>query len=90
MAPVQKNIQLERLAPSSLKILKILASVEEMGPKDICKNTDISTRTVRYALKNLTDQDLITKRRSLKDARLVYYHVKERDSMAFLLRKLVI
>ncbi|MFX0204574.1 MAG: winged helix-turn-helix domain-containing protein [Candidatus Hodarchaeota archaeon] len=63
------------LPPSSLKIYKILQSQNQMTFKEITSQTSYSTRTVRYALRDLSDAGLIGKIPDMTDLRRCYYSI---------------
>ncbi|MFW9903632.1 MAG: winged helix-turn-helix domain-containing protein [Candidatus Thorarchaeota archaeon] len=64
-----------KMPPSSLKIYKILQSQRQMTFKEITSQTDYSTRTVRYALRDLSDAGLIGKIPDITDLRRCYYSI---------------
>ena len=63
------------MPPSSLKVYQILRSAQRMRFNDIASQTNYSTRTVRYALRDLTDAGLISKIPDMNDLRRCYYFV---------------
>ena len=63
------------LSPSSLKIYRILQSSKKMTFTEISSQTDYSTRTVRYALRNLNDAGLIGKIPDMSDLRRCFYTI---------------
>ncbi|UCG00750.1 MAG: winged helix-turn-helix transcriptional regulator [Candidatus Heimdallarchaeota archaeon] len=63
------------LPPSSLKIYQILQTRKQMTFKEITSHTSYSTRTVRYALRDLNDAGLIGKIPDMTDLRRIYYTI---------------
>lgn len=61
------------MPPSSLKVYQILRSAQRMRFIDIASQTNYSTRTVRYALRDLTDAGLISKIPDMNDLRRCFY-----------------
>ena len=63
------------LAPSSLQIYKILQTRKQMTFKEITSQTKYSTRTVRYALRDLSDAGIIGKIPDMTDLRRCFYSI---------------
>jgi DNA-binding MarR family transcriptional regulator len=63
------------LPPSSLRVYKILQTSKQMTFKEISSQTNYSTRTVRYALRDLSDAGLIGKIPDMTDLRRCYYSI---------------
>ncbi|MFX0123346.1 MAG: winged helix-turn-helix transcriptional regulator [Candidatus Hodarchaeota archaeon] len=63
------------MSPSSLKVYRILQSSKKMTFKEISSQTDYSTRTVRYALRDLNDAGLIGKIPDMSDLRRCFYTI---------------
>jgi len=61
------------LPPSSKKIYTILEGGEEMTHRDLVEKSNLSSRTVRYALKRLKEQRMIIEKFNFRDARQILY-----------------
>lgn len=72
------NIKRSELPPSANKILNLLDGGEVKTHKDLVKESNLASRTVRYALKRLKEKDLIIERFNFRDARQILYQKKER------------
>lgn len=83
------NISGYKLPKSSIKVLNcIISSNEGICPSDIMSNTNMSERTVRYALKRLRDNNIVEIRMSLHDLRFRTYRVNRslNDSLTEVMR----
>ncbi|MHA1169627.1 MAG: hypothetical protein ACTSRU_17505 [Candidatus Hodarchaeales archaeon] len=83
------NISGYKLPKSSVKVLScIITSDEGMCPSAIIAYTNMSERTVRYALKRLRDNDLVEVKISLNDLRYRTYRIKRNlnESIAEVMR----
>jgi len=65
-----------RLPSSSKKVLKVLHSGRELTQKDLAKKTSLHPRTVRYALKKLKEQELLTEKLKMGDLRQILYQLR--------------
>jgi DNA-binding MarR family transcriptional regulator len=70
---VINNKLFSRMAPSSLKIYEIIKTSKRLRFDDIASQTKYSTRTVRYALRDLKNAGLIGKIHDINDMRRCYY-----------------
>ena len=68
-------LKLQDLPKSAQETWKILASNGPMKPRDIANETELSGRTVRYALNKLVNAKLVAKVPDLHDLRSHYYRV---------------
>ena len=64
------------MSQSVQKVRAVLKEEETMELTDIVQESRLGVRTVRYALKQLKDQDLIVERFNWKDARKTLYMLK--------------
>jgi predicted transcriptional regulator len=64
------------LPPSSVTVLSLLEKGAPMTHKDIVKMTNISPRTVRYAIRKLKEAHLIIEKFNFRDARQTIYQGK--------------
>ena len=64
------------ISQSVQKVRAVLKEEETMELTDIVQESRLGVRTVRYALKQLKDQDLIVERFNWKDARKTLYMLK--------------
>lgn len=62
--------------PSMKLILNILENHGALTQKEITKVTRLPTRTVRYALCRLKDEDILEEREYFQDARQCLYRIK--------------
>lgn len=65
-----------RLPGSSKKVMKVLHSGRELTQKDLVKKTSLHPRTVRYALKKLKEQELLTEKLKMGDLRQILYQLR--------------
>ncbi len=63
-------------SPSMKLVLNILENHGPMTQKEITKETHLPSRTVRYALNRLKDEDILEEREYFQDARQCMYQVK--------------
>lgn len=61
------------LPPSSRRVKELLDSHGGMTHKDIVMESNLSPRTVRYALKVLKEKDLLVEKFNFRDARRTIY-----------------
>ena len=64
---------LEDLPPSAKLVAKVLEYEGEQTQSEIAESTLLSVRTVRYALTQLEEHDLVESRFSFRDARKRIY-----------------
>lgn len=65
------------LPPSSRTVLHLLDEGGAMTHKQIVQRSNLATRTVRYALKKLKDNQLIIEKFNFRDARQIIYQNRE-------------
>ncbi len=63
-------------SPSMKLILNILESLGPLTQKEITRVTRLPTRTVRYALSRLKDEEILEEYEYFQDARQCLYHIK--------------
>jgi len=63
-------------SPSMRLVLHILETHGPLTQKEIAKITHLPSRTVRYALKRLKDEDVLEEREYFQDARQRLYQIK--------------
>ncbi|MCG2736248.1 MAG: winged helix-turn-helix domain-containing protein [Candidatus Methanoperedenaceae archaeon] len=68
--------KIESFSPSMKLILNILENHGALTQKEITKVTRLPTRTVRYALGRLKDEDILEEREYFQDARQCLYQIK--------------
>ncbi len=68
--------KIEGFSPSMKLILNILENRGPLTQKEITKVTRLPTRTVRYALSRLKDEDVLEEREYFQDARQCLYQIK--------------
>jgi DNA-binding transcriptional ArsR family regulator len=56
--------------------MKVLHSGRELTQKDLVKKTSLHPRTVRYALKKLKEQELLTEKLKMGDLRQILYQLR--------------
>jgi len=64
---------LRALSPSAKLVLKTLEYEGELTQAQLVEQTRLSSRTVRYALRQLEDAEIVTSRISFVDARQCIY-----------------
>ncbi|MFX1517313.1 MAG: winged helix-turn-helix domain-containing protein [Promethearchaeota archaeon] len=65
----------KNLPPSSVKVYNILQTNKQMTFQEITSQTNYSTRTIRYALRELKDAGLISQIPNMQDLRRCYYFI---------------
>ncbi len=68
--------RIEGFSPSMKLILNILENRGPLTQKEIAKVTRLPSRTVRYALSRLKDEDILEEREYFQDARQCLYQIK--------------
>lgn len=63
-------------SPSMKLILNILENLGPLTQKEITRVTRLPTRTVRYALSRLKEEDILEEREYFQDARQCLYQIK--------------
>lgn len=72
--------ELPDLPPSAKLVAKILEYEGELTQAQLAEATRLPPRTVRYAVDNLEEKDVISSRISLMDARQRIYSVSKNDA----------
>ncbi|PWB49654.1 MAG: MarR family transcriptional regulator [Candidatus Methanoperedenaceae archaeon] len=70
------SVKIEGFSPSMKLVLNILENHGPLTQKEITKVTRLPTRTVRYALNRLKQEDILEEREYFQDARQCLYHIK--------------
>jgi len=68
--------KLERLPPSAKLVFKILESKGQMTQKEIIHETILPSRTVRYALNRLKEEEILIELFYFLDSRQKLYEIK--------------
>lgn len=75
---VPENSPLEELTPSAKLVVKMLEYEGSLTQGQLAEQTLLAPRTVRSALTQLDDHDLVMTRRSFVDARKQVYSLPDR------------
>lgn len=67
--------RLRELPPSAKLVAKVLEIEESLSQSELAEETLMSVRTVRYALNDLNDSNLVRSRKDLEDARKRLYEL---------------
>jgi DNA-binding MarR family transcriptional regulator len=67
------NYKLPKLPKSAKRIVVVLSEHGQMTQKDLINLTKIPAKTVRYALKRLSESKLVISLHNLEDMRSMYY-----------------
>lgn len=67
--------KLESLPPSAKLVFKVLEANGRMTQKDIIRETILPSRTVRYALNRLKDEQILMERFNFIDSRQSFYEI---------------
>jgi transcription initiation factor IIE alpha subunit len=67
---------IDGFSPSMKLVLNILENHGPLTQKEIAKETHLPSRTVRYALNRLKDEDVLEEREYFQDARQCLYQIK--------------
>lgn len=73
---------LRELPPSSKLVYKVLEHDGPLTQRQLADHSLLPTRTVRYALDRLRDEDIVRERLYIQDARKRLYHLPGDDSAA--------
>lgn len=68
--------RIDGFSPSMKLVLNILEAHGPLTQKEIAKETHLPSRTVRYALNRLKDEDVLEEREYFQDARQCLYQIK--------------
>lgn len=71
----ESNVPLTELPPSAKLVYKVLEYEGSMTQEEIAGESRLCPRTVRYALGKLEDEELVTSRVYLEDARQSKYRI---------------
>lgn len=71
-----RSVKIEGFSPSMKLVLNILENHGPLTQKEITKVTRPPTRTVRYALNRLKQEDILEERDYFQDARQCLYQIK--------------
>lgn len=72
---IESQVDITRFPKSARKIYRTLETEGAMKPGIIIQRTELSARTVRYALKKLVDHKVIGRFPDLADLRSHYYRI---------------
>lgn len=75
--------KLERLPPSAKLVFKTLETKGQMTQKEIIRETILPSRTVRYAINRLKEEEILLERFYFIDSRQSLYEIKRPENMAF-------
>ena len=70
------SVKTDGFSPSMKLVLNILENHGPLTQKEITKVTRLPTRTVRYALNRLKQEDILEEREYFQDARQCLYQIK--------------
>ncbi|MFA5293986.1 MAG: helix-turn-helix domain-containing protein [Methanoregulaceae archaeon] len=73
---------IDALPPSAKLVYKVLQASDQLTQKDLVRETFLPSRTVRYALTRLKDENLVIERLSPKDARQSLYALNPAGEVA--------
>jgi transcription initiation factor IIE alpha subunit len=74
-------VKLERLPPSAKLVFKALEAKGQMTQKEIIRETILPSRTVRYALNRLKEEEILQERFYFIDSRQSLYEIKRSENM---------
>jgi len=69
--------KLERLPPSAKLVFKALEAKGQLTQKEIIRETILPSRTVRYALNRLKEEEILQERFYFIDSRQSLYEIKK-------------
>ncbi|WP_342765645.1 helix-turn-helix domain-containing protein [Methanolobus chelungpuianus] len=75
-----KHIKLEKLPPSAKLVFNVLKANGQMTQKDIIRETVLPSRTVRYAISRLKDEQILMERFNFIDSRQSFYEINNYSS----------
>ena len=73
--------KLERLPPSAKLVFKALETKGQMTQKEIIRETILPSRTVRYAINRLKEEENLLERYYFIDSRQSLYEIKRPENM---------
>jgi len=77
-----EHVRIGKLPPSAKLVFKVLEANGQMTQKDIIRETVLPSRTVRYALSRLKDEQILMERFNFSDSRQSLYEIRRHGSMA--------
>jgi DNA-binding MarR family transcriptional regulator len=77
-----EHARIGKLPPSAKLVFKVLEANGQMTQKDIIRETVLPSRTVRYALSRLKDEQILMERFNFSDSRQSLYEIRRHGSMA--------
>lgn len=75
-AKASNSARINGFSPSMKLVLNILENQGPLTQKEIAKETRLPSRTVRYALNRLKDEDVLEEMEYFQDARQCLYQIK--------------
>ncbi len=75
--------KLPKLPKSAKKIIFLLSEEGQLTQKEIISLTNIPAKTVRYALKRLTETKLVISQHNLEDMRSMFYSLSPDTDFTF-------
>ena len=73
--------KLERLPPSAKLVFKTLEAKGQMTQKEIIHETILPSRTVRYAINRLKEEEILQERFYFIDSRQSLYEIKRSENL---------
>jgi transcription initiation factor IIE alpha subunit len=73
--------KLERLPPSAKLVFKALEAKGQLTQKEIIRETILPSRTVRYALNRLKEEEILQERFYFIDSRQSLYEIKRHENL---------
>jgi transcription initiation factor IIE alpha subunit len=77
--------KLERLPPSAKLVFKALEAKGQLTKKEIIRETILPSRTVRYALNRLKEEEILQERFYFIDSRQSLYEIKKPENLVLVL-----
>lgn len=77
--------KLERLPPSAKLVFKALEAKGQLTQKEIIRETILPSRTVRYALNRLKEEEILQERFYFIDSRQSLYEIKRPENLVLVL-----
>ncbi len=74
VTPASENVRkIGHLPPSAKLVYKVLETSGQLTQKDLIRETSLPSRTVRYAIQRLRDEQVLIERHYFTDARQSLY-----------------
>jgi len=70
-----QKTDLAELPPSAKLVFKTLQYKGELTQKELCEETQLAPRTVRYAIKRLENHGIVSSDLNIRDARQSFYSI---------------